>query len=63
MKEAAQYYVHLLKKNPKSIALFPKNDEANEFNNVVTEIMVEDSKEILIFKAENSRVNRCDYYF
>lgn len=58
MKEAAQYYVHLLKKNPEAIALFPKNDEAKEFNNVVTEIMVEDSKEILIFKAENSRVNR-----
>lgn len=51
MEDLAKYYVNLSKNDPQALALFPKNEEVNEFNNLVANYL---NMEIVLIEAEDS---------
>lgn len=51
MEDLANYYVHLSKKDSEALALFPFNEEVNEFNNLVAKFL---NMETILIEAEDS---------
>jgi len=55
LDETVEYYLDLRKSDPKLLALFPTNDEANELNDRVQEVLGEGDI-IVVDCVESARI-------